>query len=72
MVKFFLPGSRVNAARHFLCRTPASVDVKSAAHAADDDLPSLAASSFRSITRTETRSNLPTLIVGMSPLAAAL
>jgi hypothetical protein len=51
MVMFFLPGSRANAARHFLCRAPVqSVDGEKA-HAA---LP-IAGNAFRNASKSDAR-----------------
>src|SRR5262249_31008418 len=61
---FPLPGTRSNAARHFLRRAPArSIDVSDADHAGR----SPARSNICSSARTGTRSNRPILIVGISP-----
>jgi hypothetical protein len=68
MLKFLLPGSRANAARHFLCQAPAKlIDGEVADHAAG----SLARSSIRSSARTGTRNRRPIFIIGISPRAAA-
>jgi hypothetical protein len=68
IVDFPLPGTRFNAARHFLCRAPArSIEASDADHAGR----SPARSSIASNALIGTRSNLPILMVGISPRAAA-